>query len=185
MINSKRIVVSLLTVVNLLFLVISSLQFSNYAYAHQLFNSSEYRIAGYLIQISTQPEMPAVDTVAKILIRVADRDGNDMKDVNVGVKLYKNGVLYYTHPITVLNDGHLEIDYIFKEPGIYITEVDVYEHDGNVITANFNIGIAKEFAYIFESMVILGVTMPAALVAGIMLYKRRIRAASLSDTTKE
>jgi hypothetical protein len=119
-----------------------------------------------------------VDTVAKILIRVADSNGNDMRDVNVGVKLYKNDVLYYTHPITLLKDGHLEIDYIFKEPGIYIVEVSLYEHDGNVVTANFNIGIVKEFAYIFVSMIILGVTMPAVIVAGIILYKRRIRAAS-------
>jgi hypothetical protein len=159
-----------------LLLVILSL--SNYSYAHQLFNSSEYRIAGYLIQIATQPEMPAVDNVAKILIRVADNNGSDMRDVNVGVKLYKNGVLYYTHPITLLKDGHLEIDYIFKEPGIYIIEVNVYEHDGNVVTANFNIGIVKELFYIFGSMIILGVAMPAAIVTGIMLYKRRIRAAN-------
>jgi hypothetical protein len=160
----------------LLLVVILSL--SNYSYAHQLFNSSEYRIAGYIIQIATQPEMPAVDTVAKILIRVADSNGNDMRDVNVGVKLYKNDVLYYTHPITLLKNGHLEIDYIFKEPGIYIVEVSLYEHDGNVVTANFNIGIVKEFAYIFGSMIILGVAMPAVIVAGIILYKRRIRAAS-------
>jgi hypothetical protein len=165
-----------IAILTLLLVVILSL--SNYSYAHQLFNSNEYRIAGYIIQIATQPEIPAVDTVAKILIRVADSNGNDMRDVNVGVKLYKNDVLYYTHPITLLKDGHLEIDYIFKEPGIYIVEVSLYEHDGNVVTANFNIGIVKEFAYIFGSMIILGVTMPAVIVAGIILYKRRIRAAS-------
>ncbi len=159
-----------ITILTLLLVILS---LSNYSYAHQLFNSSEYRIAGYLIQIATQPEMPSVDTVAKILIRVADSNGNDMSDVNVGVRLYKNDALYYTHPITLLKDGHLEIDYIFKEPGIYIIEVSLYEHDGNVVTANFNIGIVKEFAYIFISMIILGVTMPAVIVTGIILYKRR------------
>ncbi len=171
----RRTVIHVSIVMSLLAIFIAQ---GNYVYAHQLFNSGGYRIAGYLIQIATQPEMPAIDTVAKILVRVADDDGNDMRDINVGLKLYKNDVLYYTHPITLLKDGHLEINYIFREPGVYIAEISIYEHDGNVITAKFNLGIVREFAYIFISMIILGVTMPACLVIGIVWYRRRIKTTS-------
>lgn len=167
-----------LSIVGLLAIFIAE---GNYAYAHQLFNSGEYRIAGYLIQIATQPEMPAVDTVAKILVRVADNNGNDMRDVNIGLKLYKNDVLYYTYPITLLKDGHFEMNYMFRESGVYVVEVSVYEHDGSVVTAKFNLGIVREFAYIFISMIILGVTMPACIVIGIVWYRRRIKTTRYSD----
>jgi hypothetical protein len=165
-------------ILSILTIVVSSsilLDMDAYVYAHQLFNSGEYRIAGYLIQVATQPEMPAIDSTATILIRVADSDGNDIKDVNVGLRLYKNDQLYYTHPITVLKDGHLEINYVFREPGVYVTEVSVYEHDGDVVTAKFNLGIVKEFAYIFISMVILGVAMPAAIGIGVMMYRKKMK----------
>ncbi len=164
-------------ILSILTIIVSSyiLLIDTDAYAHQLFNSGEYRIAGYLIQVATQPEMPAIDSTATILVRVADSDGNDIKDVNVGLRLYKNDQLYYSHPITLLKDGHLEINYVFREPGVYVTEVSVYEHDGDVITAKFNLGIVKEFAYIFISMVILGVAMPAAIGIGIVMYRKKTK----------
>ncbi|MCS6767248.1 MAG: hypothetical protein NZ888_03555 [Candidatus Nitrosocaldus sp.] len=144
-----------------------------HASAHQLFNSGEYRIAGYLVQVATQPEIPAPGSIARILVRVADSDGNDLRDVTLGLSIFKNDTLVHAFSPMLARDGHLEINYIFEEPGVYVIVVDVYNSDGSIVTAKFNVGIVREFGYIFISMVVLGATMPAAVVAGIMIYKRR------------
>ncbi len=159
--------VSLLTIPLILTMLVSS------AYAHQLFNSGEYRIAGYLIQIATQPEIPAPNTIATILTRVADNNGNDLNDVTIGLRILKNDTLVYAFPPTIARDGHLTLNYVFTEPGVYVIEVDVYNTDGSTVSAKFNIGIVREFGYIFISMVVLGAIMPAVIVAGIVIYKRR------------
>ncbi|MFN4337275.1 MAG: hypothetical protein ACK4FV_06840 [Candidatus Nitrosocaldus sp.] len=156
------------------FLILLLLYYYNEAYAHQLFNSGEYRIAGYLIQVATQPEIPSTDTVAKILVRVADSNGRDLQDITVWVRLLKNDTLVHDFPPLFTRDGHLELNYIFHEPGVYVIEVNLPNLDKD-ISAKFNIGIVKEFGYIFISMIVLGAIMPAVLVAGIMIYKRRSR----------
>lgn len=159
--------VSLLTIHLILTMLASS------AYAHQLFNSGEYRIAGYLIQVATQPEIPAPNTVTTILARVADNNGNDLSDVTIGLRILKNDTLVHAFPPITTKDGHLTLNYVFNEPGIYVIEVDVYNTDGSTLNVKFNVGIVREFGYIFISMVVLGAIMPAVIVAGIVIYKRR------------
>lgn len=155
-------------------LAVLTLLYSSSVYAHQLFNSGEYRIAGYLIQVATQPEIPAPESTAKILVRVADSNGNDLRDVTIGLSILKNDALVHRFPPLLARDGHLEIDYTFHEPGVYVIEVDLYNPDGDTVTAKFNVGIVREFGYIFISMVVLGAIMPAIIVAGIMIYRRRM-----------
>lgn len=158
-------------------ILLLTLSYYNEAYAHQLFNSGEYRIAGYLIQVATQPEIPSTDTVAKILVRVADSNGRDLTDITVWVRLMKNDTLVHDFSPLFTRDGHLELNYIFHEPGVYVIEVNLPTLDKD-ISAKFNIGIVREFSYIFISMIVLGAIMPAVLVAGIMIYKRRSRMVS-------
>ncbi|MEM0495749.1 MAG: hypothetical protein QXE95_06465 [Candidatus Nitrosocaldus sp.] len=164
-----------MSIVSLLAISLTLTMLVHYAYAHQLFNAGEYRIAGYLIQVATQPEIPATDATAKILVRVADSNGNDLKDITIGVRLLKNDSLVHDFSPILARDGHLELNYIFHEPGVYVIEVNLYNADGNTVSAKFNVGIVREFGYIFISMVVLGAIMPAVLVAGIMIYKRRSR----------
>ncbi|MEM0479920.1 MAG: hypothetical protein QXR94_00755 [Candidatus Nitrosocaldus sp.] len=161
-----------MSIVSLLAISLTLTMLVHYAYAHQLFNAGEYRIAGYLIQVATQPEIPAPNTIATILARVADTNGNDLRDVTVGLKILKNDTLVHAFPPMLARDGHLVLNYVFDEPGVYVIEVDVYNADGSTVNAKFNIGIVREFGYIFISMVVLGAIMPAVIVAGIIVYKR-------------
>ena len=63
---------------------------------HQLFNSEERRIGGYIMQIGTDPEIPAVGKQIKILFRASDRDYNNLIDA---FKILKESKIFTTHDL--------------------------------------------------------------------------------------
>ena len=50
------------------------------AQAHPLFNSSEEWIGDHRVQISTQPEIPAVGEKIQVLLRVVDVDFQELEN---------------------------------------------------------------------------------------------------------
>lgn len=139
---------------------------------HQLFNSEERRIGGYIMQIGTDPEIPAVGKQIKILFRASDRDYNNLIDVKIGMRIYKDDALLEELQPRILSDGHFDKEYTFTNAGIHIVEVDLYTWDGNVITEKFNISTLNPFGYIFYSMVLIGVLFPASLFVFLLFHKK-------------
>ncbi len=159
--------ISLFSILSLLVISIIPLSFG-----HQLFNSEESRVGGYILQIATDPEIPIVGNLNKILFKISDRDYVDVIDARIGMKIYKNDILLKEWHPRILSNGHLEIDYIFIDPGIYIVEIDLYTFEGNVITESFNISTLNPFGYMFYSLVLIGVLFPASLFGFLLLYRR-------------
>lgn len=137
--------------------------FIPYTHAHQLFNSEEKRIAGYIIQVATDPEIPNINSPSKIMFKVMDREYSNVNDANLGVRIYKDDALLKEVGPRSLNQGHLDMDYTFTSAGIHFVEVDLYTHDGRVIKTMFNVGTMSPFGYIFYAMVMVGVLLPLSI----------------------
>ena len=68
----------IVTIFVLLLLIFPSIGFFMDAEAHPLFNSSEEWIGDHRVQISTQPEIPAVGEKIQVLLRVVDADFEEL-----------------------------------------------------------------------------------------------------------
>lgn len=144
--------------------------------AHQMFNSAEQKIGGYRIQVATDPEIPLPETPSLLMVVITDSDGNDLYDVNAGLKIFKNDVLIHEVSPRIYSMGHIDMKYAFPESGIYIVEVSITDPYGKVIGSKFNIGILQPFGYIFYSMVIIGAFFPVTLIGVILFLRRRKKA---------
>ncbi|MFQ5941672.1 MAG: hypothetical protein ACE5KA_08255 [Nitrososphaerales archaeon] len=143
------------------------------AAAHQLFNSEEMKTGGYMIQIATDPEIPGPGNPSHLLVVISDYDGNDLIDVQAGLKIFKDDILIHEVTPRIYRVGHIDIEYAFPESGVYIVEVNVINPFGKVISSKFNIGIIQTFGYIFFTMVVIGATFPPTVIGIILLSKRR------------
>lgn len=141
--------------------------------AHQLFNSDEERIAGYTIQIVTNPEIPGPGSPSKLLVGITDRDGKDVFDVRAGLKIFKDDVLLHELPPGIYKSGHIDMDYVFPESGLYIVEVTIIGPLGKEITAKFNIGILQTFGYIFYSLILFAIIFPAGVFGAVYFMRRQ------------
>ena len=142
------------------------------AEAHSLFNSETNRIAGYKIQIATDPEIPSEGDNTKIMLAVTDRDGNELNEVILSLIILQGDRVELEYGPELVKNGHLAIDHRFSKPGIYIVEVSIYEND-KIITTKFDIGVTRTLSMIFISLVIVGVFAPVGLIVAIKLFKQK------------
>lgn len=142
-------------IIFLAFLVISPICYAN---AHSLFNSSEEKIGKYRVEIATLPEIPTVGEKSQILFRVLDDNENEVEKFKMGIRIYYNDELIDTIQPAYHEGGHWEYDYVFKDPGIHIYRVDLYDvaDNGGVLTYTFNVTTLVPFGYIFYYTVIAG-----------------------------
>ena len=159
--------ISLFSILSLLVISIIPLSFG-----HQLFNSEGRRVAGYIMQIATEPEIPTVEKPTHILFRVTDRNYVEVTDVSIGMRIFKDNILLKEWHPRISSNGHLKTDYMFIDPGIYIVEIDLYTSQDTVITESFNISTLNPFGYMFYSLVLIGVIFPASLFGFLLLYRR-------------
>lgn len=151
--------------------------FSSYtiydAYAHSLFNSAESTIGDFRVQIATLPEIPSTGEKSQILLRVTDRDLNEVERFTMGIRIFFNGEqIDAIHPQSH-EGGHWETDYVFEKPGNHIFRVDLYDvtKDGGVITYTFNVSTQNPFGYIFIYSIAAGSIGFAAILGYIYLPK--------------
>ncbi len=144
-----------------------------FSYGHQLFNSEGRRIAGYIMQVATEPEIPTVGGQSKIMFKITHSDFNEVMDAKIGMRIYKDDVLLKEIHPRILSNGHFEIDYTFTTPGIHIIEIELYTLTGNMITERFNVSSLNPFGYIFYSMVLVGVLFPTSLFGFLCFMERR------------
>ena len=145
------------------------------AQAHPLFNSSEEWIGDHRVQISTQPEIPAVGEKIQVLLRVSDADFEELDRFLLGIRIfYHENQIGAIQPV-VYENGHLEMDYVFEESGNHIFKVDLYDvaEDGGVLTYVFNISAQSPFGYIFIGAITCGGIMGGVIFGYIYFSKIR------------
>ncbi len=147
------------------------------AFAHSMFNSSEKFEAGYRVQVATLPEFPEIGEPSIFLVRVSE--GFDYEEVDgftMGIRIYYNEELVDTIPPKSIEGAHWDIDYVWKNSGNHIVEVDLYNMGGNqeVLTYTFNMGTQNPFGYIFFLAITVG-AMGLVIVAGIIYLPKKFK----------
>jgi len=147
------------------------------AYAHSMFNSGEKFEAGYRIQVATLPEFPQIGEPSQFLVRVTN--GFDYEEVDrftMGIRIYFNEELVDTIPPKSIEGSHWDIDYVWRNSGNHIVEVDLYDIGENqeVVTYTFNMGTQNPFGYIFFIAISVG-AMGLVIVAGIIYLPKKFK----------
>lgn len=152
----------------LIFMIIISTSAMNSAYAHSLFNSAEEFYGGYRVQVATTPEFPQLNEPSQFLVRVTDADFEEVDSFTMGIRVFYNDQQVNAIPPTTIQDGHWDIDYVWKKPGNHIVYIDLYDMDGTegTLTYSFNMGTQSPFGVIF----IVAITIGALTFAVVMGY---------------
>jgi len=146
------------------------------AAAHSLFNSAESTIGDYRVQIATLPEIPSTGEKSQILLRVTDRDLNEVDRFTSGIRIFFNGEEVDMIPPQTHDSGHWQTDYVFQRSGNHIFRVDLYDvaKDGGVITYTFNVSTQNPFGYIFIYSIAAG-SIGFAIILGYIYLPKRLR----------
>jgi len=158
----------------LIFIILfSSISAVNTAYAHSLFNSAEEFYGGYRVQVATTPEFPQIDEPSQFLVRVTDADFEEVDSFTMGIRVFYNDQQVNAIPPTTIQEGHWDIDYIWKKQGNHIVYIDLYDMDGTqgTLTYSFNMGTQSPFGIIFIVAITIGALTFAVLIGYIYLPK--------------
>ena len=133
-----------------------------------MFNSAEKFIAGYRVQVATAPEFPQIDEPSQFLVRVTDKNFEDVDKFTMGIKFFFNDKQVDTVPPTTIEGGHWDFDYTWRTQGNHIVEVYLYDmgDKSGITTYTFNMGTQSPFGYIF----IIAITVGAICFATVMGY---------------
>ena len=137
-------------------------------YAHSMFNSAEEILGGYRIQVATLPEFPQIGETSQILFRVTDLNLEEVDRFTLGVRFFYNGQQIDAIPPKSYSGGHVEMNYIWQNPGNHVVRVDLYDMDGSpgILTYTFNMGTQSPFGYIF----IIAITVGAISLGVVVTY---------------
>ena len=145
------------------------------AEAHPLFNSGEEWIGDHRVQITTLPEIPAVDEEIQVLLRVVDADFQELDQFTLGIRIFYDGEQIDAIMPKTYQNGHVEMDYFFENSGNHVFRVDLYDvsKDGQPLTYTFNLSAQNPFGFIFIGAVTMGGIMTAIIFIYVYLSKRR------------
>ena len=159
----------------LFFLIIPTINLFSDADAHPLFNSGEEWIGDHRVQISTLPEIPAVDEEIQVLLRVVDADFQELDQFTLGIRIFYGGEQIDAIMPKTYQNGHVEMDYIFENSGNHVFRVDLYDvsKDGQPLTYTFNLSAQNPFGFIFIGAITTGGIITAIIFMYVYLSKRR------------
>ena len=145
--------------------------------AHPLFNSGEEWIGDHRVQISTLPEIPAVDEEIQVLLRVVDADFQELDQFTLGIRIFYDGEQIDAIMPKTYQNGHVEMDYFFENSGNHVFRVDLYDvsKDGQPLTYTFNLSAQNPFGFIFIGAVTMGGIMTAIIFIYVYFSKRRAK----------
>ena len=163
--NTKR------SVFLILGLILSGYAGLDTAYAHSMFNSAEKFYGGYRVQVATAPEFPQIDEPSQFLVRVTDEDFEEVDKFTMGIRIFYNDQQTNAIPPTVIESGHWDFDFIWKNAGNHIVKIDLYDMDGTdgILTYTFNMGTQNPFGFIFFGAIVVGALVFTGVVAYIYL----------------
>jgi hypothetical protein len=167
----------ILKLVFLFFVIIPMINLIPEAEAHALFNSGEEWIGDYRVQISTLPEIPAVDEEIQLLLRVVDADFQELDQFTLGIRIFYDGEQIDAIMPKTYQNGHVEMDYFFENSGNHVFRVDLYDvsKDGQPLTYTFNLSAQNPFGFIFIGAVTMGGIMTAIIFIYVYFSKRRAK----------
>lgn len=108
------------------------------------------RIGNYDFEIATEPSPPRAGEPAKIMLRIAGVNGDDLVDVPIQIRIDKDGQPLQRAGPLVVPSGHYNYTYTFEEPSQYALFVDLrdYAYSGEVLTFTFFITVPGLLDYI-------------------------------------
>ncbi|HIA10063.1 MAG TPA: hypothetical protein EYN75_03335 [Candidatus Nitrosopelagicus sp.] len=161
----------------LFFLIVPTINLFSDADAHPLFNSGEEWIGDHRVQISTLPEIPAVDEEIQLLLRVVDADFQELDQFTLGIRIFYDGEQIDAIMPKTYQNGHVEMDYFFENSGNHVFRVDLYDvsKDGQPLTYTFNLSAQNPFGFIFIGAVTMGGIMTAIIFIYVYFSKRRAK----------
>jgi hypothetical protein len=167
----------IMKLVFLFFVIIPMINLFSDADAHPLFNSGEEWIGDHRVQISTLPEIPAVDEEIQLLLRVVDADFQELDQFTLGIRIFYDGEQIDAIMPKTYQNGHVEMDYFFENSGNHVFRVDLYDvsKDGQPLTYTFNLSAQNPFGFIFIGAVTMGGIMTAIIFIYVYFSKRRAK----------
>jgi hypothetical protein len=141
------------------------------AYAHSMFNSAEEFYGGYRVQVATTPEFPQIGEPSQFLVRVTDENFEEVDRFTMGIRIFYNEQQVDAIPPTIIEKGHWDFDYVWKNVGNHVVRIDLYDTGGTdgILTYTFNMGTQNPFGFIFFGAIITGALVFAGVVAYIYL----------------
>jgi hypothetical protein len=143
------------------------------AFADPLKNAYRQRIGNYDVEMTTEPKSPMVGSSTSILIRMAGVNGDDLVDVPIMMRLFKDDAeLQRTNPI-IVPYGHYTHEYTFVQPGKYVLYVDLndYSYSGETLTFTFFVNVAGPLDYLYIAAP--SAAAVAAGIAGTLIFLKR------------
>jgi len=165
------IMIKLRSMLLITIILVSSISAVDTAYGHSLFNSAEKFYGGYRVQVATTPEFPQLNESSQFLVRVTDENFEEVDSFTMGIRVFYNDNQVNAIPPTTINEGHWDIDYIWKKQGNHIVLIDLYDMDGTqgTLTYTFNMGTQSPFGVIFIAAITIGAISFAAVIGYIYL----------------
>ena len=146
-----------------------------------MFKSCEKCETGYRIQVATLPEFPQIGEPSQFLVRVTEGfEYTEVDRFTMGIRIYYNEELVDTIPIKSIEGAHWDIDYVWRNSGNHIVEVDLIDMGGKqkVVTYIFNMGTQNPFGYIFFLAITIG-AMGLVIVIGIVYLPKKFKKSKL------
>jgi hypothetical protein len=145
------------------------------AYADPMSNvQSRQRIGNYDFELTTEPAPLVSDAPAKVLLRIASVNGDDLVDVPLTLRLVRDGQEIHKLGPVIVPFGHYAYERTFAEPGRYVLYADLtdYAYSGQTLTFTFVLNVAGPYDSLY--VLVPGVGAAGAAAAGaIVLMKRR------------
>ena len=145
------------------------------AFADPLHGASKQRIGNYDFEMTTEPKNPEAGDPTTVMLRFAGVNGDDLVDVPIALRLFKDGTeIYRSNPI-VVPYGHHSFEYSFREPGRYALYVDLtdYAYSGETLTFTFLINASGPIDMISGMLPIAGGIAAAAVGALVVIKKKK------------
>ncbi|MFL6484203.1 MAG: hypothetical protein ACJ70Z_05760 [Nitrososphaera sp.] len=147
-------------------------------FADQLQAASKQRIGNYEVEMTTEPKNPiASNSPARILIRIAGVNGDDLVDVPIMIRIVKDGTeIQRTDPI-IVPYGHYTHEFTFAQPGRYVLYIDVndYSYSGEMLTFTFFINVAGTFDFLYIAVPsAAAVAVVTAIVLTLMKKRKKL-----------
>jgi hypothetical protein len=134
------------------------------------------RIGNYDVEVATDPSPIVSGAPAKIMLRIASVNGDDLVDVPTTLRLVKDGQQVHMLGPVVVPFGHYTYERTFEEPGRYVLYADIndYAYSGQTLTFAFVLNVAGPNDYLLVPGV--GAAGAAAASAIVLMKRRKARA---------
>lgn len=149
------------------------------AFADPLGNvQSRQRIGNYDLELTTEPAPLVSGAPAKVMLRIASVNGDDLVDVPLTLRLVRDGQELHRLGPLVVPFGHYTYERTFEEAGRYVLYADLtdYAYSGQTLTFTFILNVAGPYDSLYVLVPGIGAAGAAAAGAIVLMKRRKARA---------